>query len=88
MDVFDLVKLVLIPVALAVTAHQYMVMWKIKSDLANKVEDKNVRDIIADKVEALKQVDTALADRIQKVEEELIRINDKLDLILELLYKK
>jgi len=88
MDVYDIIKCILIPIAIGVTAHQYKVMWDLKRDIANKPEEESVRTIIEDKLEALKKVDESSAERITKVEKELVRINEKLDRILELLYKK
>ncbi len=87
MDLYDIIKLVVIPIALGVTAHQYLVLWKLKSDIAKKLEETEVRNIITDKIESLKLADEAAKDRIAKIELELDHINEKLDKILELLYK-
>lgn len=88
MDALDIVKLIIVPIAVAITVHQYKVLWDLKQRVTEKLGDREVRNLIEDKLEVLRKVDASAEDRITAIEEDLVRINDKLDKILELLYKK
>jgi hypothetical protein len=87
MDVIDIVKLIIVPIAIAITAHQYKILFELRQKVTEKLGDREVRTIIDDKLDVLREVDGSLSDRIDEIENDLIRINVKLDRILELLYR-
>ncbi len=92
MDVFELLKLVFIPLALGMTGYQLHVdrsqNRKIEELMKDKVTEERVRSILNDKAEALHLADRNSQERLDRVEDRINKIDEKLDRILEMLARR
>jgi hypothetical protein len=60
----------------------------ISSKVDTMITEQNVRSLIADKLAVVDANNEATKTRIERVEESLVRIEDKLDSLVELLARK
>lgn len=86
MDIYDIIKWVFVPLAAAVTAHQYKYMNALGEDMKSKVSEERVRNIIEDKAEALHVADQTNSERLDRMEARINSIDVKLDGIVKILY--
>lgn len=91
MDLWDIVRYALMPVAVAMWGYQLKVdhgqNQRLNKLAESKLDESQVRQIIADKAEALHLADQASKDRLDRVEARMDAIDQKLDKIIELILK-